>query len=197
MTTDYNKKKKNRDIISFFDDILKEARESASTEYEKSIAGTEKVSGEAPIEVCQLVLEGIKEDAGKGATVGNTFSATAILLQKGATSPRTPGGTKIAFGTAEVTVDVIRKHCKKNKITVRQFARGLKEKIMEFLLILGDNAPEGNQARSFRLENKNVTREEAIWASDFNTYHEGCPERVKAWLIYSYRRRFRTDQSQY
>jgi hypothetical protein len=52
---------------------------------------------------------------------------------------------------------------------------GKKEKIMEFLLILGDEAPEWNQTRSMKLEMKNVTREEAVWASDFNTYNEVCP----------------------
>lgn len=76
----------------------------------------------------------------------HTFTAVAILIQKGATSPKTPGQTKYIIGTATVTVDMIRKWTK--KITVRQLARGLKTEIMELLTPLGDQAPEGNQSKN-------------------------------------------------
>jgi len=178
-----------------FEEILKEARENGVNKFEEANAGAEKVSGEAPLEVCEMVLQGIQTEAGSGATPTETFAATATLLQKGATSPKTPGGTKFCFGKAEVSVEMIRKHCKKNKITVRQLARGLKDKIMEFMMILGEKAPQGNQSRNMKLELKNVTHEEAVWASDFNTYNENCPDRVRIWLVNSYRRRFRYLQN--
>jgi hypothetical protein len=82
--------------------------------------------------------------------------------------------------------------CKKSKITVHKFARGMKERILDFMVAIGDYASEGNQARKMRLELKNVTREEAVWASDFNTYHDGCTEPVKNWLVENYRNCFRS-----
>lgn len=44
-----------------------------------------------------------------------------------------------------------------------------------------------------KLELGNVTKEEAVWASDFNTYNDNCPERVKNWLLKNYRKRFRNE----
>ena len=58
---------------------------------------------------------------------------------------------------------------------------------------LGDQAPEGNLARSMRLDLSRVTIEEAIWASDFQTYNPNCPTRVKNWLVKNYRARFRAN----
>ncbi len=41
-------------------------------------------------------------------------------------------------------MDTIRRACKNHKVTVRQLARGLKNKIIDLMMVLGDNAPEGN-----------------------------------------------------
>ncbi len=61
------------------------------------------------------------------------------------------------------------------------------------MLILGDDAPEENLAKTMKLEVKNVTQEKALWASDFQTYNENCPSRVRNWLVKNYRARFRTE----
>lgn len=97
--------------------------------------------------------------------------------------------------TTTVTVDSIRKACRQEKITVRQFARGIKDKIITIMNTLGDQAPEGNLARSMRLDLARVTSEEAVWASDFQTYNSECPTRVRNWLVKNYRSRFRNSQN--
>lgn len=77
-------------------------------------------SGEATLEACGEVLSKIGRESGKDAKPGHGLMCVAILLQKGITSPKTPGSTKVAFGTTEVSVDLIRKYCKNEKIMVRQ-----------------------------------------------------------------------------
>jgi hypothetical protein len=68
----------------------------------------------------------------------------------------------------------------------------MKNPFVKWLLALGDQAPVGNLARTMKLEMKNVTHEEAVWASDFQTYNPECPDRVRNWLVKNYRSRFRS-----
>ena len=59
------------------------------------------------------------------------------------------------------------------------------------MVAMGEHAPEGNLPKSFKLATRKVTHEEAVWASDFQTYNNRCPSRVKNWLVKNYRERFR------
>jgi hypothetical protein len=80
-------------------------------------------------------------ETGPNPNPQETMFLTACLLQRGATSPKTPGGTKMVMGSTTITVDLIRKHCRNERITVRQFARGIKQEIMDIMLTLGESAP--------------------------------------------------------
>ncbi len=46
-----------------------------------------------------------------------------------------------------------------------------------------------------KLEILDVSKDEAIWASDFQTYNPKCPEWVRNWLINNYRKRFRDEEA--
>jgi hypothetical protein len=153
-------------------------------------------AGEASMLVCGKIFTAIHKEAGSEATKADTFLATAFILQMGATSPKTPGTKKMSIASATVTVDMVRKACREeNKTTVRQFARGIKQEVIDILLAMGDAAPEGNLARTIKLELKNLTKEELMWASDFQTYNDNCPTRIRNWLVKNYRSRFRTKDS--
>jgi hypothetical protein len=86
---------------------------------------------------------------------------------------------------------MIRKSTAVEKITVGKLARGMKDEIVNWLLSLAERSLEGNLARSMKLDLKNITHEECIWASDFQTYNPRCPNRVRVWLVKNYRARFR------
>lgn len=80
------------------------------------------------------------------------------------------------------------------KIKVRQFARGLKERIIRLMIMIGEaNYIPGNLSRTMKLEMTKVTHIEALWASDFQTYNPECPTRVRNWLVKNYRSRFRKE----
>jgi len=151
-------------------------------------------NGEASEFTCSTVLTEIKAKAGANATMGQVFLCVAMLLQKGGTSPKTPGTQMYKYGNASVTVEIIRNACRSHKCTVRQLARGLKDQIIDLMIELGSDAPSGNLAKSMMLELKEVSKEEAIWASDFQTYNERCPFKVRSWLVRNYRLRFRQQR---
>jgi hypothetical protein len=184
--------------MSEFQDLDKLVKQGAETvkkeDLERINAG--ETTGEASKESAQKVLENIKKAAGADATSFDVFMVLTLLLQTGATSNKVPATKRMAFNTASITVNDIRTACGKERITVRQLARSLKDPIVDLLFSLGDNAPEGNLARTIRLELKNISRDEAIWASDFQTYNDRCPTRVRNWLVKNYRARFRGGQQQ-
>ena len=157
----------------------------------KTALSSSETSGEANPETCSKILESIAKQADKNAKPFEVFFCVSCLLQRGATSPKTPSGTKFEYGGAGITVEQIRKACRDHKTTVRQFARGIKSQIIEVMIRLGDSAPEGNLSKAMKLDLKNVTQDEAIWASDFQTYNNECPTRVKNWLVKNYQARFR------
>lgn len=161
---------------------------------ETALIGSDS-AGEAKEEVCRNVMFRVQKEAtGKDKVLPTppmVFMATALLCQKGATSPRTPGSMKVTIGRHTFTTDMLRKSCSAEKITTRQFARGQKTHIANWLLSQGDSAPDGNLARTMALELKNITKAEAVWASDFQTYNPECPTRVRNWLVKNYRARFR------
>jgi len=147
-------------------------------------------AGEASNETCTKIMTLIATEA-KSNLPGEVLITVAYLLQRGATSPKTPSSTKFSYGTTTVTVEQIRKACRIEKVTVRQFARGMKDRILRIMQALGDQAPEGNLAKTMRLDIPKMSKEEAVWASDFQTYNPDCPTRVKNWLVKNYRERFR------
>lgn len=178
------------------DDLTEAAINELNTEEVTKTLSNTGTTGEAREETCLKILAQIgKECSSQDAEAkpGQVLFVTAYLLQKGATSPKTPGATKYMVGNISVTVEMIRKACRQERVTVRQFARGIKDKIISIMNNLGEQAPEGNLARSMRLDLTSVTAEEAIWASDFQTYNPNCPTRVRNWLVKNYRSRFRNN----
>ena len=159
-----------------------------------TISGYENYASE---DACIEILEKIKILAEKETKIENLpmsqiVTATALLLQTGATSPSTPANKKIQIAKTKITAEMLRRACKSiNNTTPRQFARGISNEIVKIMLNLGDKAPEGNLARTMKLELDACTKKELIWASDFNTYNDNCPKRVKQWLIKNYQDKFK------
>ncbi|NJM80588.1 MAG: hypothetical protein HC854_14990 [Flavobacterium sp.] len=151
-------------------------------------------NNEASPEEIEKIILGLCEE--KETTPDIVLTALAILLQQGATSVKTPGQKGAIVKGKRIEVNDIRRIAKKSAlkrsdISLRQIARALKQEIVDILLTMGDCAPDGNLSKLMKLELKNVTKTEAIWASDFQTYNEKCPERVRNWLVNNYMQKFR------
>ena len=124
--------------------------------------------------VCNLVLI-----SGMNAKPAELIILISTALQKRGTSPRAPGTTPYRLGETVITLDMIRRSCRAEKITVRQFSLGIKDVIINILLRFESNASERNIAKTMKVEILDVSKDEAIWASDFQPYNPRCSERVR------------------
>lgn len=146
-------------------------------------------AGEASEEVAERIITSIiKESKGQSSQV---LAGICCLLQSGGTSNKVPASTKYETAGCSISMEMIRRHCRSENVTVRQLARALKTTIHDIMTLLGESAPEGNLAKTMRLEQKELSREQAIWASDFQTYNPDCDQEVSNWLKRNYRSRFR------
>jgi hypothetical protein len=70
----------------------------------------------------------------------------------------------------------------------------MKDEIVDWRLSLGDRAPEGNLARSMKLDLKNVTHEECAAKQGHRISKRiTLANRVRVWLVKNYRACFRKN----
>jgi len=172
-----------------WEEIMEQADRAATENKPTYIPNLSQTLGEASTESCKRVLLRIQRFS-RSPNLGEVVINVAILLQKGATSPKASSSQKNTWGQSTVDIEMIRNACKLESITVRQFARGMKDVVANKMLLLGPYAAKGNLSRKASLDIENITLEEEIWASDFQTYNPNCPERVKKWLSNNYEMRF-------
>lgn len=137
-------------------------------------------------------INNIMDDINKAissADSDETFTAVCCLLQKGGTSKQMNQSSSFEYGTVKVTKKVLNDACTKFKTTPRQLARALAPQIIDLAIAI---SLPGNQSKNFRLDYTDASQDELAWASDFQTFNENCPERVRNWLIKNYQTRFRT-----
>ena len=90
----------------------------------------------------------------------------------------------------EVKVSDLRDACSKAGITVRKYARGIRDQVIK---VAQKHQLEGNLAKGYKLENPSCDKQDLVWVSDFQTFSENpsMPENVRTWLLNNYRNRFR------
>lgn len=179
------------------DSFLSDAISLVGSDPDVLISANE-TSGEASPSTCALILEELRIKPGGGKRpAGETFVCTACLFQGGCTSPKQHDRNAHFAGTTSITVGEIRRACRKYKVTVRQFARGMKQQIIDFFISPQGmlHVRPGNLAKAMQLEFNDLSPEELIWCSDFQTYNPECPDRVRKWLVKNYRSRFRNKNN--
>jgi hypothetical protein len=182
-----------RDIAS----IRKEASEAlihSRQEIVNYVRGHQAGTGALRETTCEKIINHIVKSV-KGrhpaAEFGDVYIGICLLMQLGGTSPRQPDDKNMPVRGGMVTLKEIRKQCKDNKATVRQFARSICNDIGQLMERIGEGAPEGNLARAMRAEMTELSHAHAIWASDFQTFNPNCPDIVRSWLTVDYRKKFR------
>lgn len=73
--------------------------------------------------------------------------------------------------------------------TIRQFCRTMADEIAMVALAIEEN---GDLTKQMILDHPELTLEDAIWCSNFQTKNPNCPKKVKDWLVLNYSKRFRT-----
>lgn len=115
---------------------------------------------------------------------------TAHLVQIGATSPKFASTRMVPDYGVDIRVGDLRDACSKTGITVRKFARGIRDQVIK---VAQKHQIEGNLAKGYKLENPSCDRQDLVWVSDFQTFSENpsMPENVRTWLLNNYRNRFK------
>jgi len=112
------------------------------------------------------------------------------LLQKGGSNSK--AGSSINFSVGEYSLssrqlnETIKKHSRIG--TNRQMARIIADEVAEIALKLNIFGDLHNQ---MLLEYPNMTDQEKVWCSNFQTTNLKCPENVRKWLVMNYRSRFK------
>jgi len=138
--------------------------------------------------ICDEILEKLKKNY--GFDDAEVFVAITIVLQRGGTNKTAGHTAKFTLNNKSLTAQDLQKTIKivKKNATNRQFARALANEIAQVALQFDI---EGDLANQMRFEFPDLTQEEAVWCSNFQTTNSQCPKRVRDWLVNNYKQRFR------
>lgn len=136
----------------------------------------------------QKVVEYCKEK-GKFENVNQTMVALAGLCQIGATNKN--AGKMISYTYMDKTIGAkdfwdACQQAKRNG-TPRQFARTNSSLIAKIALQLQE---PGDLSRQMTLDKADITMEEMVWCSNFQSANPDCPEEVRNWLRDNFHKRF-------
>lgn len=137
---------------------------------------------------CEKVFEKI-QNITELSTVEDTMALISGLCQTGGTNRN--AGLNVAFTYNDKNLSALdfQKVCKdQGQGTARQFARTMNNTIYQFAEILD---VEGDLSRQMRLDHPTMTKQEAIWCSNFQSENSACPEIVRNWLKQDLKSRFK------
>jgi hypothetical protein len=168
------------------DDLLKESVVKVSNESSSAVATPQE------IDTVMNAIMTQKKIAQNQVNYNKTLLTTAHLVQIGATSPKFAESRMVTDYGFEIRAGDLKEACKKNGITVRKYARGIRDQVIK---VASAYNISGNLAKSYKLENPSCDTQDLIWVSDFQTFSENpaMPDHVRTWLLQNYKNRFRPD----
>lgn len=139
-------------------------------------------------EACDAIIEKIIEK--NNCTAEQAFIAITTILQQGGTNKGAGNNSKYSSNAITLTAQDLQNiiNTVAKNATNRQFARTMADDIAQIALHAGI---EGDLANQMRFEYPDLTSTEAVWCSNFQTTNQNCPDRVREWLVYNYKNRFR------
>lgn len=118
------------------------------------------------------------------------FILITILLQGGGSNKNAGNSVNVNYEgytlTSKQLLEIIQQFKKKG--TIRQYARGIANEIQKVASIL---EIEGDLAHQMRLDYPDLSIEDAVWCSNFQTRNPNCPENVRFWLNDNHKNRFK------
>ena len=132
----------------------------------------------------ESIIEKIKEKK----DVSDTIALALItgIMQNGGSNKN--AGQAVSFSIEDKTLSAqeLQSYIKsiKSTSTNRQLARALADEIGQIAYSLG---LEGDLSNQMRYDHPDLTFEDAVWCSNFQTTNQNCPEIVRDWLVYNYK----------
>lgn len=178
-------KKKSETIMNKYN--IESLKSIAADAYnEKKISLVSNLFSE---EVVQAIMEEIKTSKNI-EQVEIVWILVTGVLQRGGSNQKASNQIKYDFGNYSLTskelFKIVRKHQKNG--TNRQLARTICNDIARIALEL--KIP-GDLHAQMRFEHPNLTEEDSIWCSNFQTTNSACPDLVRNWLVKNYQSRFK------
>jgi len=113
-----------------------------------------------------------------------------ILLQGGGSNKNAGNSVNAIYEghtlTSKQLLEIIQQFKKKG--TIRQYARGIADEIQTVASIL---EIEGDLAHQMKLDYPDLSIEDSVWCSNFQTRNPNCPENVRFWLNHNHKKRFK------
>lgn len=166
------------------DQLLEKVTKKITNEVSSAVA--------TQVEVDQVVntIIGQKKLPATQDSFNRVLLTTSHLVQIGATSPKYSSTRTITDYGVEIRVGDLRDACSKSGITVRKYARGIRNFVIK---VAQKHQIEGNLAKGYKLENPSADKQDLVWVSDFQTFSDNpsMPENVRTWLLENYKNRFR------
>jgi len=182
----------DQDLINLFD-LKKKLKMSTNTldleslrKKKDQIKPTIEVKSQLTREAAEKVVNIIAKK--KGCNYTDATVLISGVLQKGGTNK---GATDISmeFDDLKLTTSELNSTVKmvEKNATTRQLARTLCQEIFDVCEVL---EMPGDLSNQMLLEYPELTIEEQIWCSNFQTKNPNCPDRVREWLVDNFRNRF-------
>jgi hypothetical protein len=152
-----------------------------------------KTLGNMTTETCEKIILEVKKKLEIQNEKPEELEFTMILItglcQSGGTNRNAGGNVSFSVNDKKLTALEFQKICEyKGNGTARQFARTMANEIKEFATIL---ELEGDLAKQMRAHNPLITKDQAIWCSNFQSENPSCPIEIREWLIKDRESRFK------
>jgi hypothetical protein len=166
---------------------FKRVLDMSEIEYLKHIQDNARVTSEMAEKTVEKIINTL---TGK-KKISETIAVALIagLVQNGGTNKGAGNSAKFTLGDQTLSAQELSNYIKKEQAngTVRQLARAMADEIAEVSLALGI---KGDLANQMRYDHPDISQEEAVWCSNFQTTNTNCPTLVREWLVNNYRNRF-------
>jgi hypothetical protein len=168
------------------DNLLQNSKVKVMNESSSAVATPQEIDGVIGALMTQKKIANTQEGFNK------VLATCAHLVQIGATSPRFADSRLVTDYGVEIRAGELKEACKRNGITVRKFARGIRNIVVK---VASAYNIAGNLSKNYKLENPSCDMQDLIWVADFQTFSENpaMPEHVRTWLLQNYKNRFRPE----
>lgn len=156
---------------------------------QKNLKNNMKVESKLSEKQCEHINNFLLDDLGIEDQTDLAILIT-LLLQKGGSNKNAVNTVSVEYKKHTLQATKLLEAIKKFKTngTVRQYARAMADIVATVALEL---EIEGDLANQIRLQKPEITTEEAVWCSNFQTRNPKCPESVREWLKNNLESRFR------
>jgi len=146
-----------------------------------------RTTGQISEQLCKKIVAEVNRVKELGSE-NKAMVLIAGLMQSGGSNRG--AGNSISYSLFNVTLNASEfgRLCKDvGGGTPRQFCRTMGTEIARAASLIQE---EGDLARQMKIDHPNLSLDEAIWCSNFQSLNPECPEYVRQWLVRDLKRRF-------